>query len=106
MKLHATVQGNAVIFPVQVQPRASKSQILGISNGVLRIRVAAPPVGGKANEEAVRLLSKVLWVPRGRIALVRGQRSRHKAVQIVGITREELELSFQQAVDLTVGNPV
>ncbi len=75
---------------VRVVPRSSKEGVAGFEGGVVRIRLNAPPVEGKANEALVRFLSKALGVPKSRIALVVGERGRNKVVRVDGITREAL----------------
>jgi uncharacterized protein (TIGR00251 family) len=71
---------------IHAQPRAARSDLAGIHNGRLKIRLAAPPVDGAANEELVRFLARLLEVPRSRISLVAGGASKHKLVQVEGIT--------------------
>ncbi|HEU0176076.1 MAG TPA: DUF167 domain-containing protein [Blastocatellia bacterium] len=78
-----------VTFAVRVQPRASKSGVAGELNGVLKIRLAAPPVEGQANEELTRLLAKLFDAPRRRIAILSGQTSKNKVVSISGISIDE-----------------
>src|SRR5262245_51137976 len=89
VKLSAT--DNAISFAVRVQPRASKSGVVGEHGGALKIRLAAPPVDGEANEELVRLLAKLFDAPRQRIAILSGQTSRNKIVRVSGISVEEVE---------------
>ena len=72
---------------VRVTPNARKSEILGWGadekgRPVLMIKLAAPPVDGKANDELLRFLAKSLGCPRSRIQLVRGEASRQKTVEI------------------------
>jgi uncharacterized protein (TIGR00251 family) len=64
--------------------------VAGCEGGVVRIRLNAPPVEGKANEALVRFLAKALGVPKGRITLVAGKRGRSKIVRVAGLTREAL----------------
>ena len=71
---------------IHAQPRAARSDLAGVHNGRLKIRLAAPPVDGAANEELVRFLARLLDVPRSRISLVAGGASKHKLVQVEGIT--------------------
>jgi len=78
-----------VTFAVRVQPRASKSAVAGEFDGVLKIRLAAPPVEGEANEELIRLLAKLFAAPRQRIAILSGQASRNKVVSVSGISVDE-----------------
>ena len=79
-----TESDDGIIFKVQVVPRASRSEIVGEHNGALRVRIAAPPVDGAANEELVRLLARALRVPRSAVEITRGalgktqDRARHR----------------------------
>lgn len=71
-----------VTFSVRVVPRASRSEMAGVQDGVLRIRIAAPPVDGAANRELIKFLSKQLKVPQAAVTLVTGNNSKHKTVSI------------------------
>jgi uncharacterized protein (TIGR00251 family) len=71
-----------VTFSVRVVPRASRSETAGLHDGVLRIRIAAPPVDGAANRELIKFLSKQLKVPQAAVTLVTGNNSKHKTVSI------------------------
>jgi uncharacterized protein (TIGR00251 family) len=73
---------------VQVVPRASKSEVVGEHAGSLRVRIAAPPVDGAANEELIRVLSKKFEVPRRAVSIVSGEASRIKVVRIESGTRD------------------
>lgn len=77
-----SVREDAVTIQVQVVPRASRSEVVGEFNGALRIRLAAPPVDGAANEELIRVLAKAFKVPRGAVKLVSGHSSKIKQVSI------------------------
>ena len=82
--------GPSATVSVRVVPRSSKEGVAGFEGGVLRIRLNAPPVEGKANEALVRFLAKAVGVPRSRITLVKGEKGRNKIVRVDGITREAL----------------
>ena len=71
-------------FKVRVVPRASRTELLGEHDGALRIRIAAPPVDGAANDELVRLLAKEFSVPRSAVEISAGQTSKLKTVRIEG----------------------
>lgn len=73
---------------VRVQPRASRTEIVGEHDGALRIRVAAPPVDGEANAELVRFLAKKLGVAKSRVRIVAGETGRMKTVEVDGIGEE------------------
>ena len=80
---------SAALLRVRLQPRAGANAVAGVHEGIVRVRVTAPPVGGAANDALTQLLAKVLRVGRGRISIVRGRTSRTKLVQIDGLTEEE-----------------
>jgi uncharacterized protein len=69
---------------VRLTPRAGRDEIGGVRDGVLQVRVKAPPVDGKANESLRRLIAKRAGVPNSRVTIVRGARSRRKLVAIEG----------------------
>ena len=77
-------------FNVRVVPRASRSEIVGEHDGALRVRVSAAPVDGAANEELVRMLARVLHVPRNSVEIIAGQTSKLKQVTVSGATSEQL----------------
>ena len=81
-------RGDGVRFRVRVQPRASVSAIAGVFDDALKVRLAAPPVDGAANEELVALLAHVLGVARSRITIVSGHTGRSKTVEVADITAE------------------
>ncbi|OIP94350.1 MAG: YggU family protein [Syntrophobacterales bacterium CG_4_8_14_3_um_filter_58_8] len=77
-----------VIFRVRVVPRASRSEVAGVQGDALKLRITAPPVEGKANEECIRLLAETLGVKKGRVAIIAGHASRTKTVVVAGIRPE------------------
>ena len=78
-------------FSVRVQPRASRTEIAGVHDGALKVRVSAPPVEGAANEAVVALLASTFGVARSRVRIVAGPSSRLKTVEIVGIDRSHMD---------------
>lgn len=77
---------DGVELSVVVQPRASRSRVVGEHGGLLKLQLAAPPVDGEANECLVDLVSELLDVPRQRVELIAGQGSRRKRVRVRGVT--------------------
>ncbi len=73
---------------VHVQPRASRTEIVGWHGDAIKIRVAAPPVDGAANEELVRFLAEVLALPRSAVRVASGSTGRHKRLEIDGCEPE------------------
>ena len=83
--------GKPVTFEVKVTPRASRDQITGMREGILGVRVAAPPVDDAANRAVVRLIAKRAGVARSRVRIIRGERGRLKLVAIDGAPANVLE---------------
>lgn len=81
-------RAGAVTFAVRVQPRASQSEVVGEHDGALKVRLAAPPVDGAANEELIRLLAKRFGVARRQVEILGGATGRQKVVRIAGLTSE------------------
>lgn len=77
-----SARGDAVRLDVSVAPNAKRTGADGLHDGALRVRLAAPPVDGKANETLVAWLADELGVPRRAVTLVRGVSSRRKCVEI------------------------
>jgi uncharacterized protein (TIGR00251 family) len=90
--LRSTEQDGAITFSVRVIPRASQSEIVGEHDGALRVRIAAPPVDGAANEELIRTLARALKVPIRNVEITAGFSSRLKHVRVVGISAGQLEM--------------
>ncbi|MGH8914920.1 MAG: DUF167 domain-containing protein [Acidimicrobiia bacterium] len=76
---------DGVLVRVWVVPRASRSEIKGLHDGRIKVRVMAPPEAGRANDEVIRLLADLLGV---RVEMVSGAGSREKLVMARGIGLE------------------
>lgn len=74
-----------------VQPRASRTRVLGEHDGMLKLQLAAPPVDGEANAALVEFLAKLLGVPRRQVSLIAGDASRRKRVSIQGVETAQVE---------------
>lgn len=81
--IEATESG--IRLRLRVQPRASRTELAGVMGDRLRVRLAAPPVDGAANEALVRWLAERLGVARGVVRVVSGQTGRNKVVAVAGI---------------------
>jgi uncharacterized protein (TIGR00251 family) len=71
---------------IYVQPRASKTEIAGVHDGLIRIRLAAPPVDGAANAALVAFIAERLDIAKSRVRVISGLASRRKAVRVEGMT--------------------
>jgi len=75
---------------VQVQPRAKQHQILRCADGVWHLRIAAPPVEGKANQGLVRFLSGVLGISQASLTIEKGLTAKRKVITIKGLTQDQV----------------
>ncbi|RJS17085.1 hypothetical protein DRW03_28905 [Corallococcus sp. H22C18031201] len=82
---------DGIEFTVLVQPRASRTRVVGEHDGQLKIQLAAPPVDGEANAALVEFLAKQLGVPRRQVTLTAGDASRRKRVVVQGIDAARAE---------------
>jgi uncharacterized protein (TIGR00251 family) len=67
---------------VQITPNAKRTEVIGVLDGVLKIRLQAQPIEGKANAALVRYLADVLGVPKGAVAITHGSTSKRKIIEI------------------------
>ena len=86
-------------FPVKVQSKASRDQVVGYRDGVLQLRVTAPPDKGRANAAVVALLADALGVAKSRVRIVRGQSSRDKVLTVESLTPEDVRGILETGVD-------
>jgi uncharacterized protein len=87
----AAMSDSAATLRVRVQPRASRNEIAGWREGVLYIRLTAPPVEGAANRAVVEFIAGRLGLRRHQVALVSGERSRDKILEVEGLAQDELD---------------
>ena len=80
-----------MIIRVRVIANARHSEVMGRVGSIVRVRVAAPAVEGKANEELIECLAEFFSVPRRRVSILRGEKGKEKTIQIEGRPDHELE---------------
>jgi uncharacterized protein (TIGR00251 family) len=80
--IEVSEKNGSVTFKVRAQPRASKTEMVGEYAGALKLRIAAPPVDGKANEECRKFFAKLFAVPSRQVEIVTGDSSRDKIIRI------------------------
>jgi len=73
-----------------VQPRAPRDEVSGVHGDALKIRLAAPPVDGAANDALVNFLAAVFAVPRRAVRILAGESSRSKLVEIDGVAARDI----------------
>lgn len=88
-----------IVLRIHVQPGAGRSAVVGRHGDALKVRVAAPPVEGRANEASRSLVSEVLGVPVSDVELISGQSSRSKRFRLNGLDAEEGEKRIRVALD-------
>jgi uncharacterized protein (TIGR00251 family) len=88
--LQFSEKDGCLIFTVRVVPRASRSEIIGEHDGALKVRLAAPPVDGAANEELIKLLAKAFNVSKSSVEIISGETSKTKQIKIENATGEHL----------------
>ena len=81
---------DGVIFTIQVLPRSSKCEVVGVQGDYMKIKIIAPPVDGRANEECLRFLADVLGVKKAQVSIVGGLKARKKTVAIRGLKKEDV----------------
>jgi len=85
-----TEADGGVVFTVRVVPRASKNEIVGFHGDALKVRLAAPPVEGRANEALIAFLAHRLGVRKSQVEIVAGATSRQKIIRVIGLSPQEL----------------
>jgi uncharacterized protein (TIGR00251 family) len=81
---------------LHVQPRARRSELAGVHNGALKLKVTAPPVDDAANRAIIEFISELLGVPKSSLSITAGAKSRDKTLQIKGLTLSR----FLELIDL------
>lgn len=77
-----------ITLTLHIQPGAKKTETAGLHGDALKIRLAAPPVDGKANEALIKFIAEALKLPKSAVNLKSGQTSRRKVLEVQGATTE------------------
>lgn len=77
-----------ITIAIRVQPNAPRNEVTGFSDDTLRVKIAAPPVKGKANKELLGFLCKLLMISKDRVSIVKGHTARNKIIAIDGMSKE------------------
>ena len=85
-----SVLPGGVRLAVQIQPNAKKTEVVGVLDDALKIKLAAQPIEGKANEALVKWLAASLGVSRSAVTLTHGQTNKKKLLEVSGVTLEEV----------------
>lgn len=79
-----------ITLTLHIQPGAKTTEFAGLHGDALKIRLAAPPVDGKANEALIKFVAETLKLPKSAVILKSGQTSRRKVLKVNGSSREAL----------------
>src|ERR671922_1253306 len=79
---YVSATNDGVLVRVFVQPGARRDAVVGLHGDALKIKVKAPPAGGRANQATQDLVAQMLGVARGSVAVVSGRASRHKTIAV------------------------
>jgi hypothetical protein len=82
--------GTQTKLSIKVHPGARKNAVIGVSEGIWEVRVAAPPVQNKANLELIEFLSQSLGLGKSAVTIMKGHTSRHKLVLIDGLSQSQV----------------
>lgn len=84
-----TEQAGAITFRARVTPRAKRNEIVGVMEGMLRVKLAAPPVEGAANEALIAFIAERLGVRAAQVGILSGETARVKTVRVAGVAAAE-----------------
>ncbi len=84
-----------ITLTLHIQPGAKKTETAGLHGDALKIRLAAPPVDGKANEALIKFIAEALKLPKSAVNLKSGQTSRRKVLEVSGATNEAVARFIQ-----------
>lgn len=84
----------SVRLDVYIQPRASKTELAGMHDGVIKIRIAAPPVENAANRALIDFVAEHLGIAKRSVRVVSGDTSRRKVLELDGVTAERVAAAF------------
>jgi uncharacterized protein (TIGR00251 family) len=100
-------EADTIVLRLHVQPGAGRTAVTGRHGDALKIKVAAPPEGGRANQAVVDLVATVLGVKAAQIEMTSGQSSRTKRVKVTGVVVDDVRrmLGEQVAAGNKAGGP-
>ncbi len=91
MSLSIQADGSGVSFAVRVLPRAQRNAFQGVREGALVVRLAAPPLEGRANAALQAFLAEALGVRRSQVTIRTGEKSRNKVVRVEGVQADQVQ---------------
>lgn len=95
---------DGVVIRVRAQPGARRNGVTGVREGELCVAVTVPPDRGRANDAIVKVLAKVIGVPRSRVKILSGETNRHKRLMVEGMAVDEVVAALRAVVGSDSGN--
>ena len=93
---NAIVKDEQATLLVQVKPNSSQNKIIHFKDDVLHLRIAAPPVKGKANQELIKFLSNTLGVSKHNLSIEKGITAKRKLIVINGLTQNQIMVQLEK----------
>lgn len=87
------------VLEIRLLPRSSRCEVAGVQDGALKIKITAPPVEGRANEECIRFISDLLRIRKSAISIIAGEKSKNKTILVTGMTAGEIEKIISPLVE-------
>ena len=84
------VKGGSTTIVIQVHPKAKQNKVVRFKDGILHLRIAAPPTKGRANEELIKFLNSILGVTKNQLTIERGMASKKKIVAIGELKEDQV----------------
>ena len=91
-------EGDTIVLRLHVQPGAGRSAVTGRYGDAVKVKVAAPPEGGRANEAVVELVASLVGVKAAQVELASGQSSRSKRVKVTGVVVDDVRRVLSESV--------
>ena len=92
--------GDGVRLSVHVQPRSKTTAWSGPHGDVVRVRVAAQPIGGKANKALIAFVAETFGVGKDAVTIVRGEKNRRKVLAVAGVSLDEARARLAERMEL------
>ena len=89
---------HGLTFDIQVTPHAASTELVGVQERILKIKVTAVPVEGAANEACIKLLAKTFDLRKSQLEIFAGAKSRKKTVLVKDVSRAELEMKINNVL--------
>lgn len=84
-----------VILTIHAQPKASKTQFVGLHGNALKFKIAAQPVEGEANTALCEFLAELFSIPKRSVEICAGHSHRHKRVKLIGVSERDVRATFK-----------